>query len=259
MSLELALVIPCFNEAGRLQTAPFHAFAATHPGVSFCFVNDGSADATPEILRELAAELGLRATFLDLAENHGKAEAVRAAIQHLLKSDCPPWLGYWDADLATPLDEVTRFLEYLHTHPHIRFLLGSRHLRLGVNIRRSTRRHYLGRIFATAASWILGLPVYDTQCGAKLIHRELAAGIFAEPFHSRWFYDVELLARVVAAHGRERTLELVHELPLQTWVDPGGSHLKARDFVRTPLDLLAIRRHYRQALRREPHASTSGR
>ena len=66
-------------------------------------------------------------------------------------------------------------------------LLGSRVAMLGRDIHRSMVRHYLGRAFATAASIVLDLRVYDTQCGAKLIRRSAALlEALDEPFTSRW-------------------------------------------------------------------------
>eukprot|EP00968_Pinguiococcus_pyrenoidosus_P007674 scaffold520_cov224-Pinguiococcus_pyrenoidosus.AAC.9 len=110
---------------------------------------------------------------------------------------------------------------------------------------REASRHYLGRVFATLASMILDLRIYDTQCGAKLFRAspELKA-VLATSFHSRWIFDVELIARFAvgrrlardAAHAKGHALppavdESVFEYPLDEWTDIKGSKLKFRDQV----------------------------
>jgi hypothetical protein len=100
-------------------------------------------------------------------------------------------------------------------------VIGSRVQLLGRRITRSTVRHYAGRIFATCASLVLGLPVYDTQCGAKLFRATpVLACILDRPFTSHWiFADVELLARYLDAARTDghRAPELIYELALKTW------------------------------------------
>ena len=69
---------------------------------------------------------------------------------------------------------------------------------MGTDIRRSAVRHYTGRLFATAGSLVLGVPVYDTQCGAKAFRvTDALRAALAEPFVSRWAFDVEVLGRLL--------------------------------------------------------------
>jgi hypothetical protein len=121
---------------------------------------------------------------------------------------------------------------------------------LGRSIRRSSLRHYLGRLFATLASETLGLPIYDTQCGAKLFRAGPETRVlFAETFLTRWLFDVELVARLIEStgeRGHARALEAIYELPLESWHDVGASKVRPLDFLRSGLDLLRIRRRYRR-------------
>ncbi|HUE71896.1 MAG TPA: glycosyltransferase, partial [Pirellulaceae bacterium] len=164
---EVAVVIPCYNEAQRLPAEAIRAYLRDHPSISFVLVNDGSCDDTADVLGELAAEMPGQATVVSLEKNQGKAEAVRQGILAALENS-PQFVGYWDADLATPLDEIDRFRSILLERPELLVAMGSRVRLLGRRIERSAARHYLGRIFATCASLALAMPVYDTQCGAKL-------------------------------------------------------------------------------------------
>ena len=243
------VVVPCYNEAQRLPLAAFERFAPQWPQVSFCFVDDGSSDATAEVVGRLARALPGEHHVLVQDRNGGKAEAVRAGIMHLCAVSEHDFVGYWDADLATPLSEIPRLLEVVRLRPQVQFLCGSRVKRLGAAIERRAVRHVLGRAFATAASVALALPVYDTQCGAKLFEVGLARRLFAEPFLSRWLFDVELMARAIALLGRPGASRAMFEVPLETWEDRGGSKVSPRVFLRAPLELMRIYLSYRSALR----------
>ena len=144
----------------------FKQFAGANPHVRFLFVNDGSTDRTLEVLDDLCRWDPDCFAICNLATNVGKAEAVR---QGLLKAHAaqPDYVGYWDADLATPLDAVLSFSALLDSRPDIEMVFGARVSLLGRSVERRFLRHYLGRIFATASSLALGIGFYDTQCGAK--------------------------------------------------------------------------------------------
>ena len=176
------IVVPCHNEAARLDLAAFRRFLSNSHDVKLLFVDDGSQDDTAQKLERLRLSCPKQVNLLRLAENAGKAEAVRRGIVASLRMN-PLYVGYWDADLATPLDSVIRFREALQSNPQLALVMGSRVALLGRRIRRKWTRHMLGRAFATAASVVLGLSVYDTQCGAKLFRVNPAMRtIFAAPF-----------------------------------------------------------------------------
>lgn len=235
------IVIPCFDEERRLDRAELLRLVRGEGGVAVLFVDDGSRDGTRAALEELRAAAPDRISVLALARNGGKAEAVRAGLREALRSGAPV-VGYADADLSTPVDELRRMAESMAAAP-VQVLLGSRVRLLGTRIERRAARHYLGRVFATFASLALGLPVYDTQCGAKLFARsEALAAALEAPFASRWIFDVELLARLVEGGPGARPLGPadMRELPLLAWRDVGGSKLRAGAMARAGLQLLGL-------------------
>jgi glycosyltransferase involved in cell wall biosynthesis len=247
MERRVVLVVPCFNEAARLPGSVFLDAARARPWLSFIFVDDGSSDGTAAVLNTLAEKAPQQVTVSSLSANSGKGAAVRSGMLEAIRMK-PAYAGYWDADLATPLDEIEGFLEVLEQNPAIDVVIGSRVRLLGRSINRNPLRHYLSRVFATAASLTLELPVYDTQCGAKMFRvRPGIEALFAEPFMTRWLCDVEVLARL----SRERRLagglqaaDVVYELPLRRWADIRGSKVKPFDFFRALAQLARIRRSY---------------
>jgi glycosyltransferase involved in cell wall biosynthesis len=261
-SSRVILVVPCFNEAARLQPAAFERALAATSALHLLFVDDGSVDGTAEVLAAVAARMPSRAEVLRLSANRGKAEAVRQGVLLAFRRQ-PGYIGFWDADLATPLEAVPDFLALLDRRAGIDIVLGSRALLLGRDIRRRAGRHYFGRVFATAASLALGLPVYDTQCGAKVFRvNERTTHLFDDPFVARWSFDVELLARYLAApDGSGASPERLYELALRQWHDIPGSKVRLRDVPRAFGDLVRVHRRRRQLARRLPaHApSVAGR
>jgi dolichyl-phosphate beta-glucosyltransferase len=244
----LTLVIPCYNEADRLDQNTFVEFSKQNPDVHFLFVNDGSTDTTANIIASMMMLAGNRMKLLDLPENSGKAEAVRSGVLQALAVEPAGYVGYWDADLATPLAAIHDLMEAALTVPTRRFVCGSRILRMGARIERRWLRHYFGRIVATAASNVLDLPFYDTQCGAKLIEKDLAAQIFGQPFISRWLFDLELIARIIETLGRPEACGTIYEVPLTEWKDVGESRIKLSYLPRIPYELFRIRQVYRHSL-----------
>jgi dolichyl-phosphate beta-glucosyltransferase len=253
---QITIVVPCYNESERLAVAKFHEFASAHPEVRFLFVNDGSRDETLRILQGLHAHDPVHFQVLDLPQNQGKAEAVRRGMLQAFGVH-DRYVGFWDADLATPLAEIPRFVAALERHPERDICFGSRVRLLGRNIDRQALRHYLGRLFATVASFVLDLAVYDTQCGAKLFRvREQTLKLFAAPFSVNWTFDVELIARLQAqtatrSHSGDAD-QRIYELPLNDWHDVAGSKVRPADFFKAFFEMLRVYRKYGRGGRNTP-------
>ncbi len=231
---KIFLVVPCFNEEQRIDLSKFSGFP-----YHFIFVDDGSSDQTYKLLESQKKE---HWSVLKLEKNVGKAEAVRAGVRYALEKSnlqSSDWVGFWDADLATPLEEVERFLQYQNQfYPKASAIWGSRVKRLGSDIDRSFKRHVLGRCFATLVGIIFEMRVYDTQCGAKLFSPALGKKIFQDPFISRWLFDIELLLRSADAQ--------VVECSLSQWAEIPGSKVKIiKESRRILADLLKIYLKYK--------------
>lgn len=248
------VIVPCYDEARRLDAAAFVAWSDAHPDFRFLLVDDGSSDGTADLLRGLAERRPHAFQALVLPRNRGKAEAVRAGVAEALKDEGAHIVGFLDADLATPLDHLPELRAHLVERPAVEIVLGSRVRLLGRDIERPAFRHYFGRVAAGAASFLLGMPVYDTQCGAKLFRRtEHLPALFDEAFSTRWAFDVEVLARWLGRHPEVRRPEMgrfLVEHPLRVWRDVRGSKVKLVDMVEAPLDLLRIWLRYRGRIRR---------
>jgi hypothetical protein len=197
--------------------------------------------------------------ILDKKQNAGKAEAVRSGMLAALETGVA-CVGFWDADLATPLDAIPEFLEVLGCNSKLQMVFGSRVRLLGRHVHRRAVRHYLGRVFASVVSIALRLPIYDTQCGAKIFRAtpELVQ-VLESPFLSRWVFDVEILARYIALH-QGSTLQLresIYEFPLARWEDVTGSKVHPGDFFTAFFDILRIYRKYLAPLRDSKHARSA--
>jgi glycosyltransferase involved in cell wall biosynthesis len=246
--MDTIVVIPCYNEAARLQRDAFATYATANADIGFLFVDDGSSDDTKAVLMTMCAALPDTLDYVSLSANDGKAEAVRRGVLAALERG-PRFVGYWDADLSTPLGEIARFRDALEADPRLFAVLGSRVRRLGATIERRAWRHYLGRLFATAVALVVGVGVYDSQCGAKLFRAgDEIAGVFSRPFISRWAFDVELISRLLTGlrpAGSSRPETTILELPLTEWRHVPGSKLGPSQMIQTVLDLVRIRAAHR--------------
>jgi len=235
-----AIIVPCYNEAGRLRAERFTRFLQDKPDVICIFVNDGSSDNTLTILQEIKSELPQQVHILSLPENRGKAEAVRAGLLEAVQKENTGFAGYLDADLSASPDLFYELFKQVRDNGYA-YVFGSRIRMLGTTIKRRFFRHAAGRFIATLVDHTFQLGIYDTQCGAKCFRKEIIPAVFNTPFSTRWLFDVEIFLRIRKEWPGARGLEY----PLRHWENVSGSKLGLRHFPRIMREIRLLKKNYR--------------
>lgn len=230
-------IIPFFNEETRIDILEYKLAFNEYQSIDFLLIDDGSKDNTSTILMSFEKDFDNVSTLL-LVKNVGKAEAIRKGVLSINENDYE-YLGYLDADLATPISEMIRLVDFSVENNKFDFVMGSRIKLIGNEVIRSMKRHYFGRVFATIISqFILKTPIYDTQCGAKIIKSKLAKSLFEKPFLTKWLFDVELLLRFKAIDSKY--IYKTREFPLNIWVEKGDSKIKFTDLLLVPYQIFKL-------------------
>ena len=250
------IVVPCYNESKRFPVATFNEFITRHPEIHWLFINDGSTDDTLAVLTTLQQKHPQHAAVFNLSRNCGKAEAVRQGVVAASRGT-PQYIGFWDADLSTPLEAIPEFCRVLDRREDINLVVGSRIPLLGRKIDRHPTRQLIGRCFARVVSSLFRLSIRDTQCGAKLFRQSPATRVaFRKPFLSRWIFDVEILVRMSRFYRNTQSVKnTVYEFPLDQWREVAGSKLTSWDFVRALRELIQIYSIYVLGFRPRPRVA----
>ena len=232
----LSLVLPAYNEAPRIPSTleSIRAFAeGRFDALEVLWVDDGSTDGTAALLGQAAAvEKGpLRVRVLALPQNQGKGAAVRRGMLEATE----PWVLMSDADLSTPLEELDALWRALEGQG-ADVALGSRGLpESRLEIRQPLYRETMGRTFNLLVKGLVVGGIHDTQCGFKLLRREVAQALFSRARVDRFAFDVE-----VVYLARKLGLRVV-EVPVR-WSHAEGSRVRpVQDSARMFADLLRIR------------------
>jgi dolichyl-phosphate beta-glucosyltransferase len=239
------IVIPCYNEAERLLSAEFRAFVDDKTNFSILFVNDGSTDNTRVVLEKLC-ENNHKINCFSLPKNQGKAEAVRTGALIALRNPEISYVAYLDADLAIPLDEFNRLFEITIADSNYEFTYLAKIPRKDAEVKQPFKRFFIGRVLAFMNRLSLQLPIYDTQCGCKLMTREIAQVVFNTPFISAWLFDIEIFWRILNQHNQAYFAKHTLEVPLNKLIERGPSSISGKALFKLPLEFLKIHLTYKK-------------
>ena len=232
-SMLLTIVVPAYNEAGRLgRTLPeVLSWLATFPaGGRLLVVDDGSTDATGDAVRALMpAHPNL--DLITLSRQGGKGAAVRAG----MLAASTEIVGFMDADLSTDLRHVGEAVAAIRDGADV--MIGSRALRRSQTlVRQAFYRRVGARIFRELARQVGGLPdTRDSQCGFKFFRGPVAHDLFTSTVIDRWMFDLEVL-RLARHRGYK-----VRQLPVDWTNDPDSRLRLTVDSLRMVRDLARIR------------------
>jgi len=241
--MSLNIIIPCYNESMRLPVNKYLDFLKLNKKVKIIFVNDGSTDNTKNLVTKLSNKCPKQVEILSYEKNKGKGNAVRDGFLYAVRQNMNGNLAYLDADLSTSLEECKLLSKKINDK--IKFVFGSRIPKSNNVIKRKFHRYIIGRSIATIISLIIGVSVYDTQCGCKIIDQKLVKLSFEKAFLSRWLFDVEIFLRLINFYGKDKFLEISREVPLKSWIDTEDSKVKFIHAPRIILDLLIIKKRYK--------------
>jgi dolichyl-phosphate beta-glucosyltransferase len=230
-----SIVIPAFNEATRIDETlrlTLDYLASVSPESEVIVVNDGSTDATSTIARRVLDNANIKTQLLENFPNRGKGAAVRRG---LLAAQKPIGL-FFDADLATPLEELPKIIEPIANND-VDLAFGSRALdRSLIGHHQPWRREQGGRVFNLLVRLSAGLPFWDTQCGFKAFRLDVCRPILEVALIEGFAFDVELLYLAHRAGLRLR------EIPVR-WNHVEGSKVNfLRDSVGMLREVLALRK-----------------
>ncbi|MGB5237661.1 MAG: response regulator [Flavobacteriaceae bacterium] len=240
----VGVIIPCYNEEERLSVRDFKEFVENNYGYHLCFVNDGSTDETLKVLKRVRKGNEESISIVNRVINGGKAEAVRQGALHLLQDRQLDYIGYLDADLSTDLNDFQSLVNTME-HSEFKIVSGSRISRMGADITKHSARQIISKTINLIIQKILGMKFKDTQCGAKIMDRDMAALVLTKKFVTRWLFDVEIFVRIRKSYGAERAKEIICEQPLKRWIHADGSKLSMKDSFNIVGQLAKIAMHYK--------------
>lgn len=227
----VGVVIPCYNEEERLLSDDFIKFIEKNSGYHLCFVNDGSKDNTLEVLNKLRKGRENFITVYDCKKNGGKAEAVRLGMLHMAKKEGLDYIGFLDADLSTDLSDFDDLVSTIE-NSKFKIVSGSRICRMGANITKESARQIISLTINFIIRKILKMDFNDTQCGAKIFHKDVIKIAFKKEFLTKWLFDIEIFIRIRKHFGLKKAKEILCEKPLKRWIHADGSKLSMKDSIK---------------------------
>lgn len=220
-SVDVQVVIPTFNEEQRIggTLEALVRYLDVQPWrSSVVVVDNGSSDATVDAVDRIQAAHSLRRST-SIAVIGCASQGKGAAVRRGMLTGASKWVGFCDADGATPFDAIGAAINELKGGADM--VVGSRRIAGAAYVAaQPLDRRLAGALFRYLVRSITS-PITDTQCGFKFFTRAAALNIFSRSCINGFAFDVEVIAIACGLGYR------IVQLPVE-WSDVDGSTLSIR-------------------------------
>lgn len=229
---KLSVVIPAYNEEKRIADTLKNIdsyLEQQHYEYEIIVVVNNSKDHTADVVRELSTTTVENAIAMELVEG-GKGNAVKRGILEKASGDI---IMFMDADNATPISEIEKFLPYFDQGFDV--VIGSRYTNPDlVKVHQPLYRIVLSRMSNLLIQFLAVPGIKDTQLGFKAFTAKAAKEIFPLVTVLRWGFDMEVLTIALKRGFRIKEIGV-------SWTEHGGGHVPLKAYVESLIDLFKIK------------------
>jgi len=213
---KITIIIPAYNEEKRIGPTldAYVSFYREYPEeIDFLVVMNGCQDKTLDVVKSRSERYLGAIDWIFIPERLGKGGGLREGFKKA-KGDL---IGFADADNSVPPQEFNKLIKVLLNNPEVDGAISSR-LKKGSQVIGESwfRKNIVSKVFAFLVRLVCGLPYRDTQCGGKILRKELVWKLLANWHITNMAFDVELLwnAKKIGAK--------IEEIPI-VWTEKGES------------------------------------
>ena len=229
---KLSVIIPAYNEEKRI-TETLTSVDSYLEKQSFDYeivvIDNNSKDHTADVVKKLEATT-IQKSRVEFVKTPGKGAAVKEGLLNFATGDI---VMFMDADNATPISEIEKFLPFFDQGYDV--VIGSRYTNPDlVKVHQPFYRIMLSRM-SNLLIQLLAVPgVKDTQLGFKAFTRDAAKNIFPLVTVLRWGFDMEVLT-IARTRGYK-----IKEVGV-SWTEHGGGHVPLKAYAESLIDLFKIK------------------
>lgn len=229
---KLSVVIPAYNEEKRITDTLMSVDSYLEKqsyDYEIIVIDNNSKDKTSEVVKKLEATT-IQKSSVVLVTTPGKGAAVKAGLLEHATGDI---VMFMDADNATPISEIEKFLPFFDQGFDV--VIGSRYTNPDlVKVHQPFYRILLSRMSNLLIQFLAVPGIKDTQLGFKAFTSKAAKDIFPLVSIIRWGFDMEVLTAARAQGYKIKEIGV-------SWTEHGGGHVPLRAYFESLIDLFKIK------------------